>query len=57
VKLTVENYDRTITIETKHEDVSPGEFISDFVKPVMLAILYAPETVKEALGDESGPLE
>lgn len=41
MKLTVEFYDKIITIQSKNDDMSASEFIDDLVVPAMKAMEYA----------------
>ena len=41
-----------IEIEVKEEGITACGFVSDIVKPLMLAIGYQPSNVMEALGEE-----
>lgn len=52
MKVTIEQYDRRIVIDTNSDDKTYEEFIRDFIIPASLALGYQPETIKEYINDE-----
>lgn len=51
MKLTIETptYNKKITIEHDSDDLELTKVIEELVEPVLLGLLYSPETVNEVL--------
>mgnify|MGYP003144252815 CR=1 FL=1 len=46
MKVTVEQYDQKISVETKHDDLSYEEFM-DLIEKISYSLGYGVDTVKE----------
>ena len=51
MKISVEFYDRKVTIESGDDDMTCSEFVDRMVKPLMLGMEYHHENVEYALGE------
>ena len=51
-KLCVDVGEYHYEVWVPQEDMTGDEFVDDLVRPLMLAMGYAPQTVSEALNDE-----
>lgn len=50
---TVLGDERTVTISNSHPAADLHGFTEEFIKPLLLAIGYAPENVRELFSEES----
>ena len=46
MKITVEHYDKKISVETKHDDLSYEEFM-EFIEKISYSLGYPVDTIKE----------
>ncbi len=51
MKITAEAYGRKITIEEEDDGQTMDDMIENFIRPLLLALLYHPDTVKEYLDE------
>lgn len=49
MKITVEFYDKTITIQSKYDDMTASAFIDEMVIPAMKAMEYADGSIQSGL--------
>lgn len=42
MKLTIQHYDKTFSIETDHEDLSFDEMMDDILRPALIATGWSP---------------
>lgn len=53
MKITIEQYEKTITIQSKNDDLPASEFIDDMVIPVMKAMEYADGSIQSGFDTAS----
>ena len=51
MKISVEFYDRKVTIESGDDDMTCTDFVERMVKPLMLGMEYQNDNVEYALGE------
>lgn len=51
MKVVMTQYDKTVTIEEKADDLDIYDVIEQIVRPMLLAIGYQKENVEEVLGE------
>lgn len=51
MKISVEFYDRKVTIESANDDMTCTDFVDQMVKPLMLGMEYHNDNVEYALGE------
>ena len=51
MKITAIHYDKIVSIEVGHEDVTFDEFMEDMIRPLIVAIGYSPSLYDELVGE------